>query len=305
MRSNLRNIYRRVALFLCLSLMVGILPASSDVSSASSPTVKLIIAGKYVTKKTYKIKNKLRRQLNVKTNNTFGTTTIKFTSSDKKKATVTSEGYIRTKKTGTVKITVKVTCKKGKKKRSTTTWTKIKILANDASSSPSPTPTSQLGGAMQAVLIVNGTNAKQFPMTILDNESGRMFYNALPKTLYLTDSNKNTKTGDDPDGLYYPMEEYKPKNLLAGDFMLYGNSRYELTYEDHTSGYAYTRLGRIMNPTGLKDALGTGPASVTIIRSTVPSTTSPLPTLTPKPSPTITPSGSPGASGSPKPSASQ
>ena len=76
MRSSLRNIYRRVALFLCLSLMVGILPASSDVSSASSPTVKLIIAGKYVTKKTYKIKNKLRRQLNVKTNKTYANNTL-------------------------------------------------------------------------------------------------------------------------------------------------------------------------------------------------------------------------------------
>ncbi len=332
MSSNVKNVYRRVALWLCLCLTIGLLPASSDVVSASSPTVKLIIGGKYVTGKTYKLKNNLARQLNVKTNNTFGNTTIKYTSSDKNKATVSSKGLIRAKKTGTVKISVKVTCKSRKRKRSRTVWTKIKIIANDASSSPSPTPTSQLGGAMQAVLIVNGTNAKQFPMTILDNECGRMLYNALPKTLYLTDENKNVKTGLDPDGLYYPMEEFKPKTLLAGDFMLFGNSKYELTYEDHTSGYAYTRLGRISSPAGLKEALGTGPASITIIKSSLPSNPTPTPTATPRPSasaspwpsgvprptgsaspwpsgvptptPTVRPSGSPGASTSPNPSSS-
>ena len=314
MNSNVKNIYRRVALWLCLCLTIGILPASSDVSSASSPTVKLIIVGKDVSKKTYKVKKGHKRQLNVITNNTFGTTTVKYTSSNKNLATVNSKGFITTKKNGTVKISVKVTCKNRKRKRSTTTWTKIKIVSNNAASSPSPSPTTYLGGAMQAVLIVNGANAKQFPMTILDNECGRMLYNALPKTLYFTDSNKNVKTCDDPDGLIYPMDDYKPKNLYAGDFMLFGNARYELTYEDHSSGYAYTRLGKITNATGLKSALGTGAVSVTIIRSSLPSSPTPTPSLTPKPSVSPTASGSPNpsasasvkpsSSGSPNPSAS-
>ena len=300
MRNDLKNVYRKVALWLCLCLMVGILPESSEVLSASKPTVKLIIAGKYVTQKTYKLKKSLRRQLNVKTNNTFGKTTTKFTSSNTKIATVNSKGYIKSKKTGTVKISVKVTCKSGKKKKSTTTWTKIKVYSDSSSPSPSPTTSSSVGGAMQAVLVVNGPNARQFPMTILDNEAGRALYNALPKALLLNDEDKNVKSGYDPDGLYFPMEEYKPKTLLAGDFMLYGNSKYELTYEQHTSGYEYTRLGRIMNPTGLKETVGTGPVSVTIIRSSLPGQPTPTPSLTPRPSASV----SPGASGSPNPSAS-
>ncbi len=308
MRGNLGNVYRRVAIWLCLCLMIGILPFSSDSVSASSPSVKLIISGKYITKKTYKLEIGHGRQLNVKTNNTFGKTSIKYTSSNKNIATVNKNGLINSRNTGTAKISVKVTCKSGKKKRSTTTWTKIKIYRNGASASPTPSPASQIGGAMQAVLIVNGTNVKQFPMTILDNACGRMLYSALPKTLYLTDQNYNTKIGVDPEGIYYPMEEYKPKNLLAGDFMLFGNSRYELSYEDHTSGYAYTRLGRIMNPTGLKQALGNGPVSVTIIRSTLPSNPTPTPSLTPRPSASASPwpSGvpTPTYSGSPRPSSS-
>ncbi len=284
--------------------MIGLLPpVVVRTRAASGITIKLVLANKKVTKKTYSLVKGKNRQLSVKLNHTFGKTTIKYTSGKKAVATISKKGFIRTKKTGTVKIKVKVTCQSGRKKQTKSSWVKIKVTDPSASPTPSETPlpsgatpTAPAGSSLQAALIINGTNAKQFPMTILDNESGRLLYDNLPKVLYLVDQNKNTKVGADSE-LYYPGDPYKPSELVAGDFMLFGNNRYELTYENHTSGYPFTRLGWISNPSGLKEALGTGPVSVTIVRSTlptVPPTATPAPTMTPRPSgwtPTPLPSG--------------
>ncbi|MEE3467942.1 MAG: cyclophilin-like fold protein [Eubacterium sp.] len=308
---------RRLAIWLCLCLVIGLLPpVVVRTRAASAITIKLVIANKKMTKKTYSLELGKKRQLSVKLNHTFGKTTIKYTSGKKSVATISKKGFIRSQSVGTTKIKVKVTCKSGRKKATKSSWVKIKVVDSDATPEPGPdvtpdpgsvTPTAPVGGSLQAVLLVNGNNAKQFPMTILDNTSGRMLYDSLPKVLRLEDQNKNTKVGLDGE-LIYTMDEYRPTQLMAGDFMLYGTSRYELTYEAHQSGYSYTRLGWIADPSGLKEALGSGAVSVTIIRSTlptVPPTATPAPTQTPRPSgwtPTPHPSGwTPGPSTSPTP----
>ncbi|MBO6108583.1 MAG: Ig-like domain-containing protein, partial [Eubacterium sp.] len=324
----MKKIYRRIALLLCISMIAGIV-GRSELKAASSLNVRLIIVDKFVTKKEYNLKLGKKRQLNVRVNNAFGKTKVTYSSADKTIAKVTKKGFIRAMALGSVKIRVKVKCTSGSKKKVKKTWVRINVIGNDdvyPTSDPVPeytpsytdtvTPTTAPAtGVMSAMLLVNGTTSKQFPMIILDNESGRMLYNSLPKVIYFTDQNQNTKTATETE-LIYAMDEFKPTNLAAGDLMLYGNSRYELTYEDHTSGYAYTRLARVTNVTGLKDALGTGPVSVTIIKSTLPTTgpsgtvaptyapgTSVRPTVTMPPilpvSPTPTPSLPPGVSAVP------
>ena len=341
----MEKVYRRIAIWLCVCLVIGLMPPSTTRSSAASGiSIRLILANKKMTKKTYTLENGLNRQLSVDADNTFGKTTITYKSGKKKVASISKKGFIRSKNAGTTKITVKVTCKSGRRTKTKTSWVKIKVVdpeddpwptysAEASSYQPYETPSywpyvtstpipsmAPIGSSLQAVLLVNGNNnTRQFPMTILDNASGRMLYNSLPKTLYLTDQNRNTKVGLDSE-LIYTMDEYKPTTLVAGDFMLYGTNRYELTYSMHQTGYAYTRLGWIADPTGLASALGTGPVSVTIIPSTLPTvppsvtpywwTPTPVPTprpsgWTPGPSATITPywwSPTPTPSVTPRPS---
>lgn len=60
-------------------------------------------------------------------------------------------------------------------------------------------------------------------------------------------------------------ESYRPGMIRAGDLMLYGSSCVVLFYETFSSGYSYTRLGRIDNPEGLSATVGGGNVTVSFI----------------------------------------
>ncbi len=291
---------RRVAIMLCICLVMSLLGYTGKATAGSALSVRLIIVDKYVTSKTYTLEKGKKRQLNVRIDNAFGTTTVKFSSNDKSIAKVTKKGFITAKSEGKTKIKAKVTCKSKKKTKTKTVWVRIKVPGDEteepeeteAAASVSAAATDNLTGELQAIILVNGTKPAQFGLSILNNAPGKQLYDSLPKVLYMTDSNSNTKTAMETD-IIYAMDEYKPATLTAGDFMLFGNVRYELTYADHTSGYAYTRLGRVVNPAGLKEALGTGVVSLTIVRGSLP---------TAPPSATVAPTRTPGGTMTPRPS---
>ena len=114
--------------------------------------------------------------------------------------------------------------------------------------------------AMERNIIIT-VNGASFSATLEDNDPGRAFASLLPLTLYMSEMNGNEKYHYLDESL--PTESYVPGTIQAGDLMLYGSSCVVLFYETFSSGYSYTRLGRINNPEGLAAAVGSGNVSVT------------------------------------------
>ena len=107
-------------------------------------------------------------------------------------------------------------------------------------------------------ITINGTS---FTATLEDNEAGRAFAAMLPLTLEMSEMNGNEKYHYLDENL--PTGSYRPGTIQTGDLMLYGSSCVVLFYETFSSGYSYTRLGRIDNPDGLAAAVGGRNVSVT------------------------------------------
>lgn len=122
---------------------------------------------------------------------------------------------------------------------------------NDGSNNNSPTMKNQLS-------IHVGTTS--FNVSLENNATAIAFKALLPLTPTLSEMNGNEK-------LFYlaadlPTASSRPGTIRAGDLMLYGSNCLVLFYETFSSAYSYTRLGRVNNPAGLADALGSGSVTV-------------------------------------------
>ena len=113
----------------------------------------------------------------------------------------------------------------------------------------------------QITVTVNGTS---FDAVLADSETGRAFAELLPLTITMTELNGNEKYHYLDGSL--PTDSYKPGTIEAGDLLLYGNNCVVLFYETFSSGYSYTRIGKLTSADGLKAALGTGNVSVTFAK---------------------------------------
>lgn len=144
----MRNIksHKNLAWMLVLAIVCSLVcqGVSTEVIAKASKTntiksVSLKIGNKKVDKKTYKMKPGEKKKLEVTVSTQKGKKTIKFTTGNKKIATVSKNGTITAKKAGTAKI--KVTVKTGKAKK--TTWMKVRVTeptkTPEATLSPKPT----------------------------------------------------------------------------------------------------------------------------------------------------------------------
>ena len=99
-------------------------------------------------------------------------------------------------------------------------------------------------------------NGKTFKITLEENETTEALTKVLPLKIIMNELNGNEK--------YYYLDTMLPSNPIrvekieSGDIMLYGDNCLVIFYEDFKTTYSYTRIGKIENTEGLKEAPGSG-----------------------------------------------
>ena len=102
---------------------------------------------------------------------------------------------------------------------------------------------------------------KIFTAVPADTPAAVEFLKRLPLTLRMSELNGNEKYAGLPDKL--PADAACPGRIGSGELMLYGNSTLVLFYESFPTSYSYTRIGKITDIRGLKEAVGQESVTVT------------------------------------------
>ena len=116
------------------------------------------------------------------------------------------------------------------------------------------------GGTEEIVMKIT-INGRSFTAKADGGAAAQAFARLLPLDVTMSELNGNEK--------YYYLDEPLPQNaqrvgrIEAGDIMLWGDDCVVIFYESFSTPYSYTRLGRIENAEGLKEAAGAGAAQVT------------------------------------------
>ena len=100
---------------------------------------------------------------------------------------------------------------------------------------------------------------KTFTATLDVNASADAFRAQLPLTLDMTDYGGFEKIYKLDVKL--PYNDKLEESLGLGDIMLYQSNTIVLFYDNH-GGFSYSRIGKIDNTLGLREALGTGNVTV-------------------------------------------
>lgn len=112
---------------------------------------------------------------------------------------------------------------------------------------------SQLENQKSSNFNVNGVG---FTLNYADNETAKAFRELLPASMEMTELNGNEKYLELSTAL--PSDPEPVGHIECGDVMLYQDNCVVVFYDSFDTTYSYTRIGKIENPQGLKEALGTG-----------------------------------------------
>lgn len=123
-----------------------------------------------------------------------------------------------------------------------------------------PDTTPQISELMKdTIKVMIGDN--HFTAILESNAVANEFKKRLPLTISMKDLNSNEKFFDLPSNL--PTIASNPSTINSGDIMLWGSTTLVLFYKSFSTSYSYTRLGKIENPSGLSQILGSGNVTVT------------------------------------------
>ncbi len=104
-------------------------------------------------------------------------------------------------------------------------------------------------------------SGKNFTAIPANTPAAAEFLKRLPLTLRMNELNGNEKYAGLSDKL--PADPACPGRIGSGELMLYGNSTLVLFYESFPTSYSYTRIGKITDVRGLKEAVGRENITVT------------------------------------------
>ena len=102
---------------------------------------------------------------------------------------------------------------------------------------------------------------KEFAAALEDNVTAEAFVKMLPMTLNMSELNGNEKYRYLDSSLSASPRHYG--SIKSGDIMLYGDNCLVIFYESFQTIYSYTLIGRIIDVSGLEEALGTGDVTIT------------------------------------------
>ena len=131
------------------------------------------------------------------------------------------------------------------------------LSQENTSGTVSPAAQSQEEENMNLQIIANGVT---FHARLYDNPTAEAFWEQLPLTLSMSELNGNEKYYYLPQSL--PTDPRQPEQIQTGDLMLFGSDCLVLFYETFSTSYRYTPLGRVEDPAGLAQALGSGSVTV-------------------------------------------
>lgn len=97
---------------------------------------------------------------------------------------------------------------------------------------------------------------KEFEVILNNSKASDEFYKMLPLEIDMEDVNGNEKFTK--LSKKFTQEVQNPKQINNGDIMLYGSNGLVVFYETFSTIYSYTPLGKIENPSELKEVLGNG-----------------------------------------------
>ena len=95
---------------------------------------------------------------------------------------------------------------------------------------------------------------RTFSATLENTSAAAGFVKRLPLTLRMNELNGNEKYIGLSEKL--PSDPACPGKIRGGELMLYGRSTLVLFYESSLTSYSYTRIGKIADTKGLKEAVG-------------------------------------------------
>ena len=106
-------------------------------------------------------------------------------------------------------------------------------------------------------------NGRVFQAVLNDSAAAQAFADLLPAAFELTELNGNEKYYRFPDERF-PVTPESVEQIQTGDLCIYQDDYLVLFYKTFSTSYQYTRLGRITDPEGLEEALGSGNVRVEI-----------------------------------------